>query len=407
MEILINSKLLTTTLKLVKPLIKRVNLPILYYGLITSNKESITFEVTNLDTSIKQVIPCTVIEQGSCLINLNQLISILGSEKSDIKITSDNEKTQIQIGNTTAKLDFMETCNFPEWVLLNNYIMSDTTNQDLFNAEDVENMNRISYSVLDQDSRFNLNNIAIVDNKIVATDGHRLALEPLSHDFNYGYPVLIPKPICNLIYKTMKKCNVFFEYYNHYIVAYTPHNIIGSKPVTTIVWRRTEGDYPDYKRVIPDRDMSPVTKIVLDKKSLVHAIDQLKAFTTKDNNTIEITANSHLNLSVGTDMVEIITLQKEKCELLQDINLKQHQLNKLESINTKLQKLQTIAVSIPIDKKSGYDFSILIDPDYLSECIKATTEKDVSLAYFKEGSPIRITSYPTDKNYSILMPRRK
>ena len=145
------------------------------------------------------------------------------------------------------------------------------------------------------ESRFNLNNFYIEDNIFIATDGHRLAWSDVSAPDNTPVTSLMPRSVAVAVEK-FKPEMVFIsvrENKNYFCLV----TEAADGETITVEIMGENGDYPDYKRVMPD--YGPDNWFAVDRKDLQAKLapiakilqpEQTKG-TCVVNGSLKITAN--------------------------------------------------------------------------------------------------------------------
>ena len=194
---------------------------------------------------------------------------------------------------------------------------------------------------------------------MVATDGHRLALSTIPSQLPITKGFTLPRKAAEELIRLIKPedSNLNIDISDKTLTVSTTHS--------TIQMRLLDGDYPNWKKVIPT---NPATTITLNKKDLISSIRRVQVFTTDQNKgiTIAISPNemilsaSHPDLGQATDM-------------------------------------------LPIDY-SGDNIIFIINADYLLEALSQFNES-VTLNYHEEGAPIVFRESPG--YFNLIMPMRK
>lgn len=129
-------------------------------------------------------------------------------------------------------------------------------------------------TVMDDPSRAWMSGVRVVDGRMAATDGHRLALIAYQHSLP---PITIPSDLLRRAQKAVgdKAAVAFFENKVHFK---------GDKVIASI--STLEGGYPDYQRIIPQTAYQDVK---VSKKDLTDALDLIKA--TADQKSLTVTLN--------------------------------------------------------------------------------------------------------------------
>jgi DNA polymerase-3 subunit beta len=237
-------------------------------------------------------------------------------------------------------------------------------------------LRQVSYASMSDSSRFNLNGVCFDEERVVATDGHRLEITELrdleGNAFASGIKMIVPirsvRFLSGKVFDQEKTLTVWRDKGNFVVAS-------GNKLFTT---RLAEGDYPDYVRVIPDRagSLDQKQKIVtVNRKKIIESVAAFNPFYTGRNVRhygINITLNGKIDLHI---------LHPDKGEM---------------------------SLSVDCSSNNDLEFPLILNQGYLLDALRTGKSENVDITYYKEGAPVLFTGNRSSTDqYSILMPMRK
>ena len=368
-----------------KGISSRIGLPI-YNGILFEAKEDnkVHLFATDLEIGIDCYIPAQVIETGSTVIPskiISELIKKFPEGKIEIECT-ENNITTIKENNSNYKIlgfSAEEFSNFPEIKMRAKIKL----NQKLFK----ETIQQVIFSTSRDESKTFLNGalFKIIDNKIevVTTDSHRLSLKkikPINIEkttIDEEIEAIIPyRALSELSRLLLDNEEVFVE------VKFGEKQIMfilfpdGQKNSIRIYSRLREGQFPDYKQIIPD---SFKTEIKINTEEFRDKMERIALFVREDLKTVKMEVTNKEN-----------NQKEERCEIFL----------KAESPST-----GEAFEKIPSFKK-GEDINITFNTDYILDVLKIIKKENTIIKLNDPLNPVIITP-DEDKSYIyVLMPVR-
>lgn len=240
---------------------RRSSIPALSNIIMESDNNQIRLTTTDLETTIISYIPCTLEEKGKICVSARKLYEII-RELPDAQISlngMENHWAKITCKNAVFNLSGLDPTEFPT---LPSYSEEDLIVIKSFDLGEM--IEKVIFAASTEESRYNLNGIffeAISSGdknlaRMVATDGHRLAfIERESPEF----PVvekgsIIPKRGLNEVKKIVS------ESPGEIRVSLTENSFVLKVSSFIIIIRLIDGEFPDYKQVIP-RDNDKIVKL--------------------------------------------------------------------------------------------------------------------------------------------------
>jgi len=368
-----------------KGISSRIGLPIYNGILFEANEDNkVHLFATDLEIGIDCYIPAQVINTGSTVIPsriISELIKKFPEGKIEIECTENNVTTIKEKNSNYKILGFSaeEFSNFPEIKMRAKIKL----NQKLFK----ETIQQVIFSTSRDESKTFLNGalFKIIDNKIevVTTDSHRLSLKnikPINIEKttkDEEIEVIIPyRALSELSRLLLDNKEVFVE------VRFGEKQIMfilfpdGQKNSIRIYSRLIEGQFPDYKQIIPD---SFKTEIKINTEEFKDKMERIALFVREDLKTVKVEVTNKEN-----------NQKEERCEIFL----------KAESPST-----GEAFENIPSFKK-GEDINITFNTDYILDVLKIIKKENTIIKLNDPLNPAIITP-DEDKSYIyVLMPVR-
>jgi DNA polymerase-3 subunit beta len=227
-------------------------------------------------------------------------------------------------------------------------------------------IDKTAFASSNDDSRFNLNGVLFEHvedtTRLVATDGHRLAMIDQKIEVPFTSKVLVPK-------KGLQELRRILESFKEEIlVGFEKKNLFVKTDQFMMTVRLIDGDYPDYKKVIPGTSDRTVKA---NRADLAQSLRKVAVLTSDRNKGINIQVNpgrmevtaTHPDLGTAKDVIEVEYQDEE--------------------------------------------FLVIVNVAYLMESLAVIDTESVSIEYHKEGAPIVIRPYPAKEYFNLVMPMRK
>lgn len=254
-------------------------LPILSCILLEARNSEIWLTATDLNIGMRQKIAGSVVEEGSCVIPakvFSELVSSLTGSVSlvlsglSLSVTSNQTKSVV---NTFPEQDFPP---FPqvegETLTLPASILSDAVNYVTFTSSKDENrpiLTAVLFALSEQ-------------SHIVATDGYCMSLLEPALSVKEPKQILFPAKAINEIEKVVVSQKV-----DTVMLSFSQgaKQVFFSLPSAQIVLRTLEGEFPNYKAVIPKEFAIEVS---VDADELQHHIRSAMIFSAEGSSIVQI-----------------------------------------------------------------------------------------------------------------------
>lgn len=296
MKLTVPKDLLVSSLRQVLNVVSsRTTLPVLNNVLLEIADGKLVLTGTDLEVTIRTEIPVTVIESGSITIMAKKFGQIVGSlPAGEVTLETNKENhASISCGKSSFKIIGMDSAEFPRENVMENGWSFTTTCGDFR-----KNLAKVSYAASPDESRRVLNGILISLRQgmltMAATDGRRLALveKPLTGGSSgeEGDVILPPKVVGEL-----QKLGAADE---ELVVQLTDRKAAFKAGNTVVTTKLVEGNYPNYRQVIPAKFGSSVIipredfQVVLSRVSLVVSETSASVKMKLEKAKVTVTATS-------------------------------------------------------------------------------------------------------------------
>jgi DNA polymerase-3 subunit beta len=284
MKIKMEREVLMNGIQIVQNIITaKAALPILSNILIETQQDKLRLTATDLDIGISCVIPVDIQEPGA--------ITIPAKRFSDIVKELPNEPVNISTKKNNMVVIETESCQFKIMGLPQEEFpkLPQFKDKEVIKLEQntlKEMLNLTSFAVSFDESRYILNGILFKINQdkigLVATDGKRLAIieRKLSQGVDREVHIIIP-------IKTIQELNRNLKAEGELSLVVGTNQVLVDLGSVMIVSRLIEGEFPDYRQVIP-----PVSenKVQARREELLLAVKRAALLATPDYQAVRLEA---------------------------------------------------------------------------------------------------------------------
>lgn len=347
---------------------KRNTMPILANVLLEAEGTGLELAATDLEVGIRSSHPAEVSEAGRVTASAKKLYEIvreLPDEPVHIEATPDS-----YLSIHCARADFTLAGNAAdEYPTLPTAAPGNTASvQAVVLSQMIE---RTMYAASMDETRYNLNGVfveLVPDTgklRMVATDGHRLgyvdrALGAVLEGLESG--VIIPRKGLSELKKLVDE-----EDADEVEIGFEGNSGLVRKQGVTLVMRLIEGEFPNYRQVIPKQQ---TRQIVLPTETLVHALRRVVLLSSERSRAVKF------ELTTG--------------------------LLKLSSNNPDLGEAHE---EIDVDYE-GDELEIAFNARYLTDCLGVIGAKEVRLGFQDSLSPAQLVPTDDEDTLAVVMPMR-
>jgi DNA polymerase III subunit beta len=293
---------------------RRTTMPILANVNLTAENGMLRVSATDLEVSLIGEAEATVKTPGSITLGakvLYEIIRELSSETVSLHLGKGN-RVEIEAGQSRFKINGVSSEEFPAvaGTVLSNPVTVDS-------AKLFDMLDKTAFCVSQDEARFNINGVFVesIDNqgqgaqiRFVSTDGHRLAMvDRPAEGLSITESVIIPRKGIQELRKVLEnKDGVAY-------VSLSEGFFTVQLDKVTIGVRLLDGQFPDYRQVIP---VETSTTIEMPRGDFFSAVKRVSLVTTDKSKTIKFRLSGD-NLIVSSsspehgEASESLTVKKE------------------------------------------------------------------------------------------------
>jgi DNA polymerase-3 subunit beta len=339
----------------------RTTLPILSNVLLQASDGEVHLTTTDLDVGVRGSFEAEVEKEGATTLPARRLFNIVRElPSSEIQIDVDGKNAaSIRSGQSFFKILGLPEEEFPPLPKFEDAKVVTIRQKDLRDG-----LRKTSYAISTDETRYVLNGLlfSLKENKLtlVATDGRRLAMVDIELEIPRSQEADIIVPT-----KAVTELQRLLTGDGDVKVSVSSGQIAFDLNKTLLVSKLIEGNYPNYKQVIPGEAKERVT---LERETFLNSVKRVSLLASEKSNSIK--------LSFAKNNIDITANTPEVGEAKE---------------------------SLPVQYK-GRDFSIAFNPEFLMAPLRNLTEDEVFLDLIDEMSP-GVLKIQTPFLY-VLMPMR-
>lgn len=362
-----NQQTLTKALNIVsKAVTIRTTIPILKGILLrVDNNGILTMSASDLDISIEKKIKVDNSEPGEIVV-LSKLFGdiIRKLPDGDIYIEENNGKVQIKCSNSEFNIIGLSAEEFPninpnekdsEELVFNKEILKDMIKKTSFSASIDENKGAMTGVLVEMEEN-TLNMVAI--------DGFRMAIARESMKNKKRQNIIIPAKILNEISRIISETDIDND---DVTMLLNTKKAVFIMENTKIVIRLLEGEFMNYKRIIP-ADSS--CRVVLNKNDFLDSVERASLLA-------KVGKNNLVRLEIKDNVMEI-TSKSEEGNVKEEI----------------------------IISKEGNDLTIGFNSKYLIDVLKVVDDESINMLFNTNVSPCLIKPISGDSFEYLVLPVR-
>ena len=347
---------------------KKHTMPILANVLIETKNDKIIITATDLEVGIKSSYNATILEEGKITISAKKLYEIIKElpDKEIIFNTKNNFWVEIKCSKSIFNIVGLSPDEFPKFPVVETSSIINKTNLS-------EMIDKTLFSISHDETKFNLTGIYIKLNQedninylvFVSTDGHRLSMIKRKSDNileeKYKEGFILPK-------KGIVEIKKLLEIMNDDIsIGICDNNFSINNNDTTLIMRMVDGEFPDYKRVIPDKGNNSA---IIDKNSFLHALKRISILSSEKSKGVKIKIKR-----------DFLTLTSSNPEL-----------------GDAKEEMQIVY--------EGDEISIGFNAKYIIDILQVINTNNIILNLKDNISPGRINPEGDENHISVIMPMR-
>ena len=322
----------------------RTTLPILSNVLIEASGKVLRLTTTDLDVGVSGTVDADISKEGSTTMPVKRLVSIIRElPNAEVEIAVDSKDVaSITCGPSFFKIIGLAHGEFPplpDFKEAKEYKIP----QGLLR----ESLKKTSYAISNDETRYVLNGIftAFKEGKLtlVATDGRRLAMVendlefPASHETDFIIPT-----------KAVQELQRLLGEEGDAIARLSDNQIVFEVGSSVIVSKLIEGNYPNYRQVIPGEAKETLS---LGREALLETARRVSLLSSEKSNSVK--------LVVGEGGIDVTANSPDIGEAKE---------------------------SMPVSY-SGKEIAIAFNPEFLMAPLRNLEDEEVQLDLIDEMSP--------------------
>lgn len=282
-------------------------IPILSHILFQAQNNTITLLATNLETTIKITVPGKIEEEGSfCLPAklLNEFLLTLPKEQ--VFFTKEQESVVVKTTKTKTSIPGISATEFPPLPLIEGKTGVDISKESFLSALSV-----VLFSAATDETRPMLMGVRFEGGEgktmVVATDGYRLSQTSVGETaLIASQPLVIP---ARALAEVQRIGNEEKETTTIRITETIEGQLLFTIGDTQISTRRIDGEFPNYKKIIP---ATHKTSLLIDTEEFLRAVKSAAVFARDSAGIIKIVCSSEsISVSANTPQVGENTIEIE------------------------------------------------------------------------------------------------
>lgn len=255
---------------------KKTTMPILSNALLEIGNNKLKIIATDLEVGVMAHVPAQTLSEGKICVsakNLHDIIREIPTEEIHVK-KKDNNKIEVSAGKSHFKIVGLPPEDFP------NLPSVEEKNSYPLETKGLKGMlDKTIFAISNDESRYNLHGVYLeqIGDKtlrMVATDGHRLSFvdRDVSQVIKLPKKVIIPKKAVYELRRLVGEDEGESSEKESVKFNVDGRNCVAQRGNVTLVARLIDGEFPDYKPVIPKGPSKPM---VVNKEALVGALKRV------------------------------------------------------------------------------------------------------------------------------------
>jgi len=345
---------------------RKATMPILSHVLLQAKPAQLSVTAFDLDVGLTSDLPAQVSTEGAVALSAKHLLDIVQNlPEAQVAFSKQaNHHVEISSGSANYRLVGLADAEFPKLPAKESARLVSISAVGL-----LEMIRRTSFAISTDETRYNLNGVFFEpreDNKVrmVATDGHRLALveRVLGAQLAFASGAILPRKGLLELRKLLDEAPEA-----EVQLAFVDNLFLFKRADLSMLMRLVDGQFPDYQRVIPKQHERLVS---LPRMRFVEGLKRIALLSAEKSNAVRLTFSENL--------LRISTQNPDLGEARDDV-----------------------AVGY-----KGEELSIGFNARYLLDVLGALPSEEVRLSLGDEHSPALIQA-PDDESYvAVVMPMR-
>jgi DNA polymerase III subunit beta len=275
----------------------RSTLPVLTNALVETSKTGLRLTTTDLEVSVRCEVAAQVEKPGATTLPARRLSAIVRElPASEITVETDAKNiSTIRCGSSFFKIYGLPREEFPPFPSFKDAKVYTIRQSELKNG-----LRRTSYAISVDETRYVLNGIlfSFKENKLtlVATDGRRLALFDSDLEFPHSHErdFIVPTKAVTELQRLLGEDAEMQIAVSENLVSF---ELSGSQLVSKLV----EGNYPNYRQVIPGEAKERVT---IEREALLNSVRRVSLLSNDKTSSVRLSfSRNNLDITANTPEV--------------------------------------------------------------------------------------------------------
>ena len=349
-------------LRVSKAISNKIANPILEGIKIIAEEDTLTMSATDTELTIEKKIKAEVRQEGETVVPgrfITEFVKKLTNTQIELEVNDKNQLT-IRYEDSESVIQCYNPVEYPGFKNVESKEYFGISQKDFKTC-----VNKSIFAVALDDSRpilkgvlFDINNNEL---NVVALDGYRLARIKKTIKSNITKSIVVPARSLNELSKMIEDSD---EIINIYVGEYTIMADLGDTKVTS---RLLEGDYINYKQIIP---VNFETFVIINKEQFEQALERATL----------------LSRASSSNYVKFDIKESNLCI-------------------TSNSELGNLKENIPVSV-SGKDLVISFNPRYYLESLRVNTNEFVKLCFNNPSTPCVIVPTEEDEFLYLILPVR-
>ena len=288
---------------------KKSVVPILSHVLLEFTESGLRLKATDLDHSIIENVPAEVDTFGTTAVPANTLNDIVRKAPEnatlEFSLLDKGSKIQVTAGKSKFEISTLDHSDFPEITMI-----KDACSFNIASPQLNRLISRTKFSMSPEESRHSLNGIYLhrEENmlKAASTDGHRLSVAQVETDMKESLNgVIISK-------KTVFEIKKLLDSFSGDVhVTFSTNQAQFDFGDIVLISKLVDGNFPDYKRVIPEATNLFFTVKRTDFLEIIDRVaiisdDKIRSVKLELNKNILSCSAVNSKVGSGKDEVEVV-----------------------------------------------------------------------------------------------------
>ncbi len=255
---------------------KKTTMPILSNALLEVGNNKLKIIATDLEVGVITHVPAQVLSDGKVCVsakNLHDIVREIPVDEIHIK-KKDQNRIEVSAGKSHFKIVGLAPEDFP------NLPSVEEKNSYPLETKGLKGMlDKTIFAISNDESRYNLHGVYLEQTgdktlRMVATDGHRLSFvdRDVSQSIKLNKGVIIPKKAVHELRRLVGETDSESSDKETIRFSIDGRNCVAQRGNVTLVARLIDGEFPDYKPVIPK---GPSKAMVVSKAALIGALKRV------------------------------------------------------------------------------------------------------------------------------------